>query len=73
MKTDKPAKVRIPPMIQRKSDTPAEPDTAKMPDGVEKTVGFCKQCTIGNVINYLLPVPIILFRITKTVAVYPSF
>lgn len=37
MNTDRPAKVRIPPMTQRKSETPAEPETAKMPDGVEKT------------------------------------
>ena len=38
MKTDKPAKVRIPPTIHRNSETPTEPDTAKIPDGVEKTV-----------------------------------
>lgn len=37
MKTDSPAKVRMPPMIQRNSETPTEPETAKIPDGVEKT------------------------------------
>ena len=36
--TDNPAKVRIPPMIHRKSETPTEPETAKIPEGVEKTV-----------------------------------
>jgi hypothetical protein len=38
MKTLNPANVRIPPMIQRKRDTPTDPVIAKMPDGVEKTV-----------------------------------
>jgi hypothetical protein len=38
MKTDNPANVRMPPMIHKKSETPTEPETAKIPDGVEKTV-----------------------------------
>lgn len=33
-----PQNVRTPPIIQRKSDTPTEPVTAKIPEGVEKTV-----------------------------------
>ena len=37
-KTDRPQKVKMPPMIHKKSETPTEPVTAKMPDGVEKTV-----------------------------------
>lgn len=37
MKTESPAKVRMPPMIHKKSETPTDPETAKMPDGVEKT------------------------------------
>lgn len=37
-KTDRPAKVKSPPIIHRKRDTPTEPVTAKIPDGVEKTV-----------------------------------
>jgi hypothetical protein len=50
--TDNPQKVRMPPMIHRKSDTPTEPVTAKIPEGVEKTaievsgyLGLGRGCT----------------------------
>jgi hypothetical protein len=35
---ESPQNVSMPPIIQRKRDTPTEPVTAKIPDGVEKTV-----------------------------------
>jgi len=74
MKTDRPQNVKIPPIIHKNRETPTEPVMAKMPEGVEKTAD-CKQMLIISFSRdvYVLPVPIILFRMTNTVAVYPSF
>jgi hypothetical protein len=47
MKALRPANVRMPPMIHKKSETPTEPEAAKTPEGVLKIPVDIGQSTVS--------------------------